>query len=335
MNIRFKELLEIPVFHGFYEDACDDLRFVIPPETARLLRGGRMLAREDSAKLTVLHEVRADGSPVLGMANCVLRFGLVAIAPRFFNVTAPDSLPPPEAGALLFSNAGSPTELLVAPVTLTGKILSHPVKSQGSPVTLNLKDSVGSLLGSQTVTDNVPGTVASWDVSRLGTGRYEVWEGSTGISSSYYHDPDLARAGAFAILEVTINGQFYDTNTQTVSLPVLLEPRSQYLRYIVVTPGPNADTQGMAILDTAKSEPIPFDAITADARIAMGIEPEALGIRNASQVVVFQSRSPVPRSQMARKGIQLRKGTDVLIPHLPQPGPDRPDADMIISIPKP
>ncbi|MGK7926383.1 MAG: hypothetical protein AB4290_14290, partial [Spirulina sp.] len=58
-----------------------------------------------------------------------------------------------------------------------------------------------------------------------------------------------------------------------------------------------------------------------------------LGDRDA--MILFKSEQVVARQEKARRKIQLHQNGEVLIPHLPQPGMSRSNADLFITLSKP
>ena len=45
MITRFERLFTVGVTHAYYDGACRDFAFTVPPDTGRMLAGGRLLAR--------------------------------------------------------------------------------------------------------------------------------------------------------------------------------------------------------------------------------------------------------------------------------------------------
>jgi hypothetical protein len=109
--IEFAPLLTLEVTHAYYGGRCPDFEFTIPSATARLLAGGRLLAKSRDARLIVLRE--NGGVPLDGRT---LQFGLKLANPFFANFTA---LPfAPGEGLALYRNAGADSGELQAPVAL-------------------------------------------------------------------------------------------------------------------------------------------------------------------------------------------------------------------------
>ena len=79
---------------------------------------------------------------------------------------------------------------------------------------------------------------------------------------------------------------------------------------------------------------VQFTKVSQGAFAATDISPSLL-TNSSSRVVLFKSQSPIPRLEKARRKIQLSKNSDVIIKHLPLPGKDKSNSDMIIQISKP
>lgn len=109
MSILFKPLFTLAVTHAYYGGPCGDLGFVLAGEAERLLRGGRLLAKELAGRLHVLFEAGEEGEPLVSLAGRTLRIGLKVLNPAFPNFTVP--VIDPSAGAARYANAPDPLHL--------------------------------------------------------------------------------------------------------------------------------------------------------------------------------------------------------------------------------
>lgn len=337
MGARFKPLFTAAVNHSYYEGRCEDVRFVVPGETAQLLRNGRLLTRTIAGELHVLFEADAAGTALAVLTNRTLRFGLLAANSWFANVTdvAEDFPERP----LWYRNATSSTALdEPRSVTLTGDILNHTPGKPDRPMTLVLKDAGGSTLEAQTLTAAENRTEVSWDLSRHGAGWYEVEETSAAGTEAtpYYSEPELVRTGVFGILDIQIDAAFY---AAAPSFEIDFDAREETLKYYVVATAEQAsDLNPLSVTDAGAVEdgrpPVLFTKVPGASFTNTDIDPGLLG-DDSKRVVLFRSQSPVSRAERPRRKIQLMNGTEVLIAHLPQPGPDQTNADIIVSIAKP
>ena len=87
MNTTYAPLFTISATHTYYADGCKDLDFVVPVETAALLKNGRMLVRVRDGVLHVLCEVDAVGAPRIRLDGRILRFGIQLENSFFTNFT--------------------------------------------------------------------------------------------------------------------------------------------------------------------------------------------------------------------------------------------------------
>lgn len=128
MSVLFKPLFTLAVTHAYYGGPCGDLGFVLPPETERLLGGGRLLAKPFDGRLHVLFEADEDGEPLVSAAGRSLRIGLRLLNPAFRNFS--ELAVDPAGGALLYSNAGDPAHL-GAPQAIVLKDLEPELAREG------------------------------------------------------------------------------------------------------------------------------------------------------------------------------------------------------------
>lgn len=108
MMTRFKTLLALEVAHDYYGGVCGDVGFVVPDETARLLRGAGLWAKSVEGALRVFYRADDGGTPVTTASGKTLRFGLVARSPQLASVTEGFD---PSAGALQYKNVAAPAAL--------------------------------------------------------------------------------------------------------------------------------------------------------------------------------------------------------------------------------
>lgn len=79
---------------------------------------------------------------------------------------------------------------------------------------------------------------------------------------------------------------------------------------------------------------INFIKVSAESFTPAEIPPELVG-NTSAKVVLFKSQNAVARAEKGRKKIQLKRNNDVLITHLPQPGSEKTNANLIVSVSKP
>jgi hypothetical protein len=176
------------------------------------------------------------------------------------------------------------------------------------------------------------------DFRELPEGPYSAVQsdGATSPAVSYYYHPELRAQGATAIADILIGGAFYGAPP---AFEMAFTAKQEVLKYYVVSKGYNdLDFAALAVADTGYTEDarpqVTFTRIESDAFTGSEI-PVSLLASGDEKVVLFKSDTIVPRRAAGRKKIQLSKTGEPVIANLPQPSPDRPNADMIIHISKP
>ena len=171
MITQFRTLFTVSVAHAYYSAGCRDFDFVVPVDTAQLLRNGRLLAKVRDGGLHVLYEAAEDGTPLVPVAGRKLRFGLKLLNPFFSNITEFAIKTP------LYRNAPA-AATLAAPqgVSLTGQMFSHPLTAATRPVTVVLKDEDGRSVQTDTITAANDRPTVSYDLTGQAAGLYVVEE---------------------------------------------------------------------------------------------------------------------------------------------------------------
>ncbi|MEW6429001.1 MAG: hypothetical protein AB1568_13305 [Thermodesulfobacteriota bacterium] len=334
MILRYETLLTLGVSHTYYTGVCPDFRFVLPADSERLLARGRMLARLRDGRLHLLHAARPDGTPESDQSGHRLRIALVLANPLFSNYTdfAGGGATP------LYRNRTTPGAL--APplaVAMVGGDFSHALTDSERPVTVHLRDTAGTVLRSDTVTAASGLGAVSYRMGGKDAGLYRVEEVYAGASggSLYYYDRELAR-DLFALVEIDIAAAFYATPP---SFTVTFAAASTPLRYYVVTRNyTNQEFNQLNVVDAGFNEDhrprVQFDRVEAAAFTSAEL-PAAPLAAAGERVVLFRSRGPLVRQDKPRRRIELRRSSEVLVSHLPQPGPGQAAADMIVHLSKP
>jgi hypothetical protein len=337
MITQFKTLFTVTIKHAYYLGRCEDFAFVIPADTAQRLRNGKLLARELEGRLHVLFEADETGAALQPIPGQTLRIGLRLLNPFFSNFTKDDdhSL---ASSTRLYRNTA---DTLDAPrkVHLVGQVLSHLLTGTTRPVTVQLKDSSGLVLRTETINDAIDPPRVSYDLTGQAPGAYlieETYPAGT-ITSSYYSDPELMQTGVLGLIEVEIGSGLYpsDPDIPPPNFQIAFESKEEILKYYVVGRKYNQDLNGLFSVIDANDElpPITFTEVAAGS-----VDPDAnifptLIANGSDRVVLFKATAPVARTDKLRKN--NGGNGEVLIAHLPQPGPEKPNADMIIPVTKP
>jgi hypothetical protein len=336
MSIRFQPLCTLSVSHPYYGTGRPDLDFVVTDATASTLSASRLLARVRNGQLHVLFEADDTGTPLTPVPGRTLRVGLQSLSAAFANVTALAF--DPGVATPLYRNGASPNLLDPAVgVALTGETLTHRITDSPRPVTLELKDEHGQTLATEAVTAAPARSTAAFPIAGP-PGRYQVQEtypGSVQKQREYFFEPELVSVGLLAVVEIVIDAAFY---TAPPSFTVAFAARTQPLKYYVVARNHSpADVGLLAIADLGAAldgrPVIAFDKLLPAAFTADDVPAAVLSAD--APVVLFKSQTAVARTERPRHKIQLSRNGSVLVEQLPQPGPDRPKADVIVHLSKP
>jgi hypothetical protein len=336
MITSFRPLCTLAMAHAYYStQACRDFDFLVPVDTAATLRNRRLLAKKRDGVLHVLFETDTEGAPLIPLAGLTLRFGLQLLNPLFDNITAPLPL----AALPLYRNAATPGSLDPATgVVMTGRLLCHPLTRTARPVTVSIHNPAGQPLQTENLTAEHHRDTVSANLTGQAAGAYRVEESYPDQTAtiSYYLDPELQRAGLFAMVELTIASDFPASPPPfLISFAARQERLNYYLVASNYTPG---EMTNLAVADKGFAEEgrpqIHFERVEPPAFTAEEI-PVAMLAKPGQQVVLYKSQGMVARREQARRKIELSKNGDVLIKHLPQVGAASGNGDVVIHISKP
>jgi len=345
MTNQFRTLFTVRVSHTYYTEGCEDFDFIIPSDTAKLLKNGKLITRVDDGVLQVFFKADETGTALVPLAEENLRIGLKLINPYFGNITKYDF----DVDALtpltpLYRNATDPDTLDEANgVILIGRVFSHLITGTARPVTVTLKDAGGKILQVDTKTASNDGATVSYNLTYLtgqAPGVYTVEEAYPGTHKTvtYYSDTEMQRTGVFGVIEIRLDSSFYNVppdvppDVPPPAFNVAFNARKEILKYyIIVKNYTDAEFNKLSVEDT---DEVKFKKVLSSAFARDDIDPGLLAV-NGARVVLFRSQAVVARSEKARKNIQLKKNGEVLIKHLPQVGPEKINGDIIIQISKP
>ncbi len=330
MITQFLSLFTVTVSHTYYSTGCRDFDFVLPADTVKILRDRKLIARVHDGKLYVLFEADETGTARVSASGANIRIGLKLLNSFFtnftglgfdINVTTP-----------LYRNSADPAVLGEAEeTTLTGRMLSHELTISVRPVTVILKSPAGVVFQTETITTANNRSAVSYDLSGHDAGVYsieEVYPEDT-RTTIYYSDPELQHLGVFGILEVKIGNSFYATAPE---FEIPFQAKKETLKYYIVTKNyTESEFNHLSVEDGEHL--VSFDKVPSSSFGAGDISPAMLG-GNDVKVVLFKSHTVVARRETARKKIQLKKNGDIILTHLPQPGSDQVDGNVIVRISK-
>lgn len=263
----------------------------------------------------------------------MLRIGLDLLNPFFSNFTNIDF----NLNFPVYSNANNSNVMaLIASTTLVGSVFNHSLTTPTRPITVTLKNPSDQVLQSDVLTATNDRSTLSYDLTRQSAGLYQIEETSatTSTITTYYVDEELQQRGAFGVVEATINPSFYNSPPE---FQISFAAKQETLKYYVV--GHHYSDTEFAALSVADAGeegrlPISFTKVLPAAFTPDDIAPDLLA-SNDAKIALFKSQTSVTRQEKARQKIQLRKNGEVLIPHLPQPGIQKVNADLIIPLTKP
>lgn len=331
--MRFQPLFVVAISHGYYTQGCKDFGFSFPVDTVRLLKSGSLIARVSNGKLYVLFTADQPNTLVTGKT---LRIGLRLLNPFFSNVTELDF--DFNSSRPLYRNSANPRILAPAEtITLVGQVFSHSLISTTRPVTVTLKDTNDRSLQTDTITTINNSLTVSYDLTGQLAGVYSVEEvdAENTKTVAYYSDAELMWQGAFGIVEIKVDNSFY---AQAPEFEISFAAKQEILKYYVIAKNySDLDLAQLSVLDAGFASEgrsqINFTPVLPADFTDDDISPSLLGNGDA-RIALFKSQTAVARQEKAYQKIQLKKNDEVLIPHLPQPGASKGNADLIIPLSK-
>ncbi len=337
MISSFGILFSVKIAHSYYTNGCQDFEFLIPEDSNLLLRDRRIISKVSKGICYFLCEKSESGIPVVDVSGINIRIGLKLKNPYFSNFTKVDV----KTGTTpLYRNASSPVSLdLPVETLLVGPLFAYPLTKTSRPVTITVKDYLNNILQTATVTKEGDTTPVPLDLRGYAPNVYSVNEkqGSSTKKSLCYIDPDLAGKPVFGIVEINVSASFFTPVPPEFTLNFMA--KEEVLKYYIIGKNYSAsDLSKLSVADagyTEDSRPqVQFTKVNQGAFIATDISPSLL-TGTGTSVVLFKSQTPVTRLERARRKIQLTKNSDVILKHLPLPGINRSNSDIIIQISKP
>lgn len=344
--MKFRILFAVSISHAYYSQGCKDFSFIIPAATARLLKNGKLIAKIREGKLLVLFAADEADNPLVLLTTEALRIGLKLLNPFFSNFTNFNF--DFNSARPLYRNSTN-SNLLDAPQALVGKTFSHSLTDRARPVTVTLKDSIDRILQTDTIAAADNRSNISYNLHGQAVGIYTVEESYSGSlkTVNYYFDPyyselELQQQAIFGFIEIAIADSFY---TAPPEFTISFTAKQETLKYYAIAQN-YSDTEfnTLSVVDGGEAGRLPINFIkvlpadfTDD-----DISPNLLGNGDA-KIALFKSQTAVKRQEKARQKIQLQQlqqqgdavEVNILIPHLPQPGVDQTNADLIVQLSKP
>lgn len=340
MMTWFRQLATLRATHAYNGGIARDIDLAIPMETAAVLRKGRILCRSSGGILHFLYEANEGGEAVVSATGTTLRVGLVLTSSAFRNVTDPATLP--AAGIAFWCNRAVPTRLdAMQARTLVGSSFVHALSGSTRPVTVTVEDAWARTVRTEIVTEEQGSSTISIDLAGIDAGPVTVRETNAAGApreTHYLLHPEWLPASLIGVVEVAIDASFY-TGAAPPAFEVSFAARSETLNYYVVALNhSDADLERMVVSDVGFADDgrpkIEFTRMEAGAFGPEQLPISALGVDPSARHLLFTSRTPVTRQEIARRRIQLARNGAVVIEHLPQPSAARADANFIIHVTK-
>lgn len=331
MKAAFSILFSLEVTHAYYGGLCPDVTFVMSADVRAALRRGRLIAKTFAGRLYVLYQKASDGTPLVSASGTTIRIGVALANPMLGNFTKFPGTP--GSTIAVYDNAAD-SAALGAPVSavLTGPVFARTLSKATRPVDVAVVSALGVTVAATTVTAAHDTSSVSFDLTAEPPGRYSISEKypANQVSTAYYVDGDLTHEPLFAVVETIISDASY---AKAAAFSLALDARAETLTYYIVARNfPAADVGALTVADAGfNDDQRPQVTFT---KKASDVPASILGDATAS-VVMFQSDAPVPRRAKGRQKIQLKRNGDVLIANLPQPGQERPTADLVVHVAKP
>jgi hypothetical protein len=334
--MQFRTLFTVDISHTYYSQSCKDFDFIIPIDTAQLLKNGKLIAKIREGKLYILFAVDDEtGDAVVSLTGETLRIGLKLLNPFFSNFTNLDF--DFHSSRALYQNASNPAVLNPAQaVTLVGQGFSHILTNNTRPITVTLKDASDRVVQVDSIDTTNDRSSIAYDLHGQVAGVYTITEADAVNTKtvSYYADLELQQQSIFGLIEIAIDDRFYTTPPEfTLSFSAKQETLKYYLvvkNYLV------PDFDALSVLDAGEDgrATISFTKVLPAAFTNKDISPNLLVGSGDTKIVMFKSQTAVMRQEKARQKIQLKKNGVTIIPHLPNPGIDRANADSIVQLAK-
>ncbi len=338
MRTRFTPLLSVNIEHGYFGRPAEVLHVQALPATARLLKGWRMLTRPAPGRFELMAEIdEADQrfAPDEALVGRTLHFGLRVADGQLDTITAPLGIP---LGLRPWWRSTAVPGALAGPqaLRLSGRHLRVETTFDTRPVTLRMLTEDGVERATQLLNDGDEGV--TWPVAWPdGLWRAEERAGASVREQAVLVDEALAAAPIWGVLSLTLGAAEL---AAPPAYTLRLDARSDTLRYYVVAQRySQPDFDALSVLDTgaaADARPaLAFNRVEAAAFGPAHLSPAVLDAAGTARIALFESQAPSTRRERGLRGIELHRNGDVMLSHLPAPGPGRVDAQFVVHLNQP
>lgn len=341
----YVKLFVVDITHGFHTVASDinkSLELFPLPETANVMKGGKMLFRKTGTGLTIFFSAfdsdpNTSGvqvEPIVTLDTPLSFTFLLRLANKteFLNITELDQTGPSEtyeASKLAFFSNSAMTgaldyellEGLRAPIFTYHFPFLAPTPSTDTG-TITIKDEGGTPLPGFPVTNIKPDTNGNYyfpvDLHKFPKGRYifETLDTSTSaVTEEFYIDGDLATQDVFGLIRITYpdNAVIYGTSVNDYeTFSIDFTARQSKWRYYVLDKSGTHPTLGSLSIDASTaSPPLSFPATTTTTI-------------NGIPTAVFESPAAnIPFRQAPRENIKLKYSAATIVDDMPTPVSDQ------------
>lgn len=337
MSLAYRTLLNLLTDHSYYTSGeCPDLSYRPLDDTLELMGRHRWMLRPNKRSratgFRLAFEADYDtGDPRFPLTEDVrLRFGVYLEDQRFLSSTL-ESQVPSERGEIIRLYSNGPAALSLSRLQLRGDRFTYGFAFVGAgPVNVQVKDAGGLDLDpvyhTQAESDNGNDFTVRIDLSEYPEGIYTLhFPGAETADFTFYHSQSLLRSGAMGIVELDI-ANTYDTSNP-VTFTTGFAHRVYDWKYYTILPGAGSHTvtDGYLVSTTPHGGPFTFTE-----HLITGASPQEYQDKEAqlalmypgTTIKLFISDSAIPLFEEARKKVQLKNGSSVIIANLPNPVED-------------
>lgn len=355
MNLLYTRLFNMSIRHDFYKNGLAEGVNLLPSaDTARILKGGRMLFKHIPKGITVLYRTEDDETtPFVDLGKDVrLTFELsIADKNQFLNITDLDESPAKKyssSNILYFKNdpASASTDPGVPEVLgfelidfIQGRLFTYSFSLTAPPaqVLFRMYDESNTLVSVGKDTDGTPFNdtltlnkqsndtyTQQIDLRDRPKGRYRieirnVADTTTLMEEKIYLDEDMAGKNINGIVEIIYNTAGDHIYNDTEEYALQFSRKQSFWKYLVVNKSNTHDfTTDTFNIDDAGLAAAPY---VVNNFTVLGSVPSADVKVNGLDTIVFLSDAEIPFYEIPKLSLELKKNalTNPVLGNLPNP----------------